>query len=226
MYNSMYQIKEKISSLLSKKNYPCVAALKSFHSEDYRIGTYRNFGSTHSSFELAKDLVNYSEQYKKTKSPYFTYWAVFPELTSLTDKEFEGALWRELSAMASYSEFSQSWDPKFSSDPNDKNFCFSLGGQAFFVVGLHKNSNRLSRQFEYPTLVFNLYEQFRQLESLNQFKPMVEMNRRRDEKFQGDANPMAVVHGNDWEAIQFSGRQNNADWKCPFAKMFSFLKAE
>lgn len=218
-------ILDRMSALLSQKNYPCVAALKSFHSKDFEVGTYQKFGSAEDSFKLATDLTNYAEQYEKTKSPFFTFWATYPNESSMSEEEFENKMWKELSALASHPEFSQTWDPHFSSNPADKNFCFSLGGRAYFVVGLHQNSQRLSRQFEHPVLIFNLYEQFRQLERSGQFDAMVQLNRKRDEKFQGSANPVVVEHGNDWESIQFSGRQNGPEWKCPFAKLFDFAKA-
>ncbi len=224
MVTAAKNILSKISDLLSQKNYPCVAALKSFHGKDFEIGTYKNFGSAESSLQLATDLMKYADQYAKNKSPFFTFWAVFPDALKLSDEEFEEKLWHELSGLASQSEFSQTWDPHFSSNPEDKNFCFSLGGQAFFVVGLHSQSNRFSRRFQYPTLVFNLYEQFRQLEKSQQFDSMVVQNRKRDQKFQGFANPMVTRNGNDWEAIQFSGRQNNSEWKCPFARFVDLCK--
>jgi FPC/CPF motif-containing protein YcgG len=218
------EVVQAMSKLLAQKNYPCVAALKSFHSQDYELGLYEAFGSAQSSLNLAEDLMAYAEKYEKNKSPFFSFFAVFSNIELMTDEEFESKLWKELSGLASRPEFPQVWDPYFSSNPEDKNFCFSLGGRAFFVVGLHQQSARLSRQFKYPTLVFNLYEQFRQLEKSGHFQPMVELNRKRDEKFQGFANPVVVAHGNDWEAIQFSGRENNVEWKCPFSKLLNVFK--
>ncbi|MBC7742263.1 MAG: YqcI/YcgG family protein [Bdellovibrionaceae bacterium] len=216
----------KINNLLTQKNYPCVAALKSFYSNDYELGVYEGFGTTTSSLSLANDLVKFAERYDETQSLFYSFFAVFPEAKDMSDQEFETSLWQELSGLALCPEFSPTWDPHFSSNPADKNFCFSLNGRAYFVVGLHKNSVRLSRQFEYPTLIFNLYEQFRQLEKSEQFQPMVALNRKRDEKFQGVPNPMVVAHGNDWEAIQFSGRENSDDWKCPFSKLLYFFAPE
>ncbi len=224
MKNLKTEILNDLADLLAQKNYPCVAALKSFHSKDYEMGIYDDFGSTSSSLSLASDLMKYAQKYDESKSPFFSFFAVFKNQEPLSDEEFESRLWKELSGLASRSEFPQTWDPYFSSNPADKNFCFSLGGRAFFVVGLHKQSARNSRQFKYPTLVFNLYEQFRQLEKSGQFQPMVELNRKRDVKFQGAPNPVVVANGNDWESIQFSGRENTAEWKCPFSKLLSLVR--
>ncbi|MBC7420257.1 MAG: YqcI/YcgG family protein [Bdellovibrio sp.] len=99
-------IKTKMSALLSQKNYPCVAALKSFNSQDFEINTYQGFGSTESSFKLADDLMKYAKNYEKTKSPFFTFWAVYPDTSEMSEESFEDKLWKELSALASHQEFS------------------------------------------------------------------------------------------------------------------------
>ena len=48
------------------------------------------------------------------------------------------------------------------------------------------------------------------------YEAMVAKNREREIKFSGDLNPMVEEHGDKWESIQFSGKTNSADWKCPF----------
>jgi len=96
-------------------------------------------------------------------------------------------MWRELSQLSASTAEASRWDPKFSSDPTEKNFCFSFEGDAFFIVGMHRRSSRLGRRFPYPTLVLNLYEQFVALGAA--YKPMVKVIRQRDCLFQGNVNP-------------------------------------
>ena len=83
-------------------------------------------------------------------------------------------------------------------------------------MGLHPRSSRLSRRFPYPAVVFNLYEQFEALGAA--YEPMVELIRRRDRRFQGSVNPTVERWADKWESIQFSGRENPPDWKCPFRR--------
>ena len=45
---------------------------------------------------------------------------------------------------------------------------------------------------------------------------MIETIRRREIEFQGDVNPMVLQHNDIWESIQFSGKKNDDNWKCPF----------
>lgn len=210
------KFEQAMKSLLMQKDYPCVAALKSFFKKDFRLKKYSGFGEEHQRPRLRRDLLDYKADYLKSKSPYFTFWAIYENAAELSEEQFEQKLWRELSSLTSEELRAGDKDPNFSDDPEDKNFCFSLDGMAFFVVGLHPQSSRKSRQFPWPTLIFNVYEQFRQLEAQSLYQPMVKINRGRDLNFQGSANPMAVRHNDDWEAIQFSGKNNPDSWKCPF----------
>ncbi len=212
----MIRMSEKIEKFVSQKNYPCIGALKAVKTNDYRVGIYKNFGTGESSPQLFRDLNLFLEEQKASNSPYLSFWAAFPDLKYFSEDDFEKALWGELSALASMDK--KPWDPKFSSEASDKNFCFSLSGEAFFVVGLHQHSSRKSRQFEYPSLVFNLYEQFEIITRLGQYESMVQTNRKKSEAFEGDVNPMVEKYGDHWESIQFSGKQNSESWKCPFHK--------
>ncbi len=215
------QVFKEMETLILQKNYPCVAAIQSFQKQEFGFGVYPDFGSAYSSLKLGQDLLDFKKEQQISHSPYLSFWALFPDSFSdrgktLTEEQFELGLWEELSGLSSRPEFAAPWDPRFSSDPKDANFCFSFAGHAFFVVGLHPESSRASRRFPYPTLIFNLYEQFVDLMDAGKYQPMVEINRNRDLKFQGSINPMVEKYAESWEAIQFSGRNNSAQWKCPF----------
>lgn len=218
MKNHLESIEQSLKDLISKKNYPCIAAIQSMTQHEYQIGVYEDFGSGSSASALGQDLKAFKRQQKATDSLYLSFFAVFNSPTFETEKEFEDALWQELSFLAAKDNPNAPWDSHFSDDPKDKNFCFSFDGDAFFIVGLHPKSSRLARQFPYPMLVFNLYEQFEELHRRGQYYPMIKTNRRRDMKFQGSVNPMVETHSDIWEAIQFSGRSNPPEWQCPFKR--------
>ena len=215
-----------LSSLITQKNYPCVAAVQALFKKDYRIGIYGELGRGSRNRELGQDLMYFLHEQRRTHSEYLSLVAVFPEISlpeaageSPTDPEtnFENKLWRELSFLTSQPEANDMvWDPDFSSDPRSPRFCFSWGGKAFFVVGIHGQSSRVARRFPFPALVFNVYDQFKQLAEDGRYAPMVKTNRRRDVAFQGSVNPMVEKYGETWEAIQFSGKENSSEWRCPF----------
>lgn len=205
-----------IDTFLSQKNFPCVPALHSLESRDYLVGIYDGeFGSGRSSQSLYRDLLFFKQWQREKNSVYSTLWAVFPEL-EIDETDFEARLWKEISSASSFDEPTSRWDPNFSSDPSEPNFCPSFGGDAFFIVGLHPRSSRLARKFPVPAIVFNLYEQFEQLTRMGKYETTVKANRAREMKFAGSLNPMVEQHGDKWEAIQFSGKNNPPDWKCPF----------
>lgn len=205
-----------ITRLLNRKKYPCVAALSAARNSEYRVGVYSAFGSGASSRALGRDLAFFKAEQAASKSPYLSFWAVFDDGAPLTEEQFECAMWEELSFLSESTPAASRWDPKFSSDPSDPKFCFSFEGDAFFLVGMHPRSSRRARRFPFPAVVFNLYEQFEALGSA--YEPMVELIRRRDRIFQGSVNPTVERWADKWESIQFSGRDNPDDWKCPFRR--------
>lgn len=217
------QIEYDIQQLVSQKNYPCVAAVQALYRKEYMYDVYADFGSGESGLKLTENLIRFKHRQQSGNLPFLTYFALFPQDQSKTESQFEERLWRELSAAATLD--SNTGDPLFSENPEDKNFCFSLDGSAFFVVGMNPVSSRKSRRFPYDALVFNLYSQFHDLMKEGVYDKMVKMNRERDMKFEGSVNPMVEKYNEQWEAIQFSGKQNGPEWKCPFQKGLSFLKA-
>jgi FPC/CPF motif-containing protein YcgG len=112
----------------------------------------------------------------------------------------------------------EDWDPETSSDADSANFSFSLFGTSFYLVGLHPESSRKARQFSYPTIVFNLHEQFDKLRDMGAYHTIRDRIRERDEEKNGSFNPMLEDFGESSEARQYSGRQVGEDWKCPFHK--------
>ena len=184
----------EIKRLLKQRHYPCIAALQSYHRKDYWMKTYENFGGYFQRPDLRADLLNYLGEYKKGSTPYFSFWAVFDDVTNLNEDQFELNMWRELTALTSASTQAANHDARFNEDPSSKNFCFSIGGRAFFVVGLHPASSRLSRRFPWPALVFNTFEQFETVQ----------------------ANPMVELYSDLWESNQFSGRHHDSSWRYPF----------
>ncbi|MBV8602546.1 MAG: YqcI/YcgG family protein, partial [Candidatus Eremiobacteraeota bacterium] len=129
---------------------------------------------------------------------------------------FERALWHQLQQLNELDRQWFDWDPAVSSDPHDSKFSFSFAGQAFFVVGLHPNSSRQTRRFAWPTLVFNAHEQFKALRAAGLFESLQRQIRTRELRLQGSLNANLADYGDASEARQYSGREVEPLWKCPF----------
>jgi FPC/CPF motif-containing protein YcgG len=218
---------QNIKKLVMQPNYPCVSAVSSFLKQDYMSANYPDFGSGAAGARLYTDLLRFKNEQRRLKAPFYSFWAVYEDSHVTSEEDFEKKLWQELSAVHAH-EFKlceqegreMKWDPHFSRDPADKKFCFCVEGDAYFVVGMHPLSSRKARRFPYPALIFNLYAQFDELFQKGTFEPMAKINRQREIKFDGGVNPMVEKHGQNWESIQFSGKNNDDQWGCPFHRLW------
>jgi uncharacterized protein len=210
------EMEKALKAAVGHKAYPCVAAVRALRQGDYRIGAYPPMGSSEATGGLCIDLMRFLEEYGQSKSPYLSFVAGFAPRGPVTEIEFENLMWRQLELLHERDREYFSWDPRVSADPTSRNFCFSFGGHGFFVVGMHPGASRKARRFPFPALVFNLFEQFEELERTGQFEPMKQTIRKRDLEFQGSVNPMVTGSWENAEAAQYSGRNVEPGWTCPF----------
>lgn len=171
-----------------------------------------------SSFKEIKKLYTFIENGVLTKdsdSNVFTSLiAVFPDLEIKDVEEFELFLWDvlyKLNAMDSYD-----WDPSVSEKLHDNNYSFSIAGSAFYIVGMFPKSPRKARRMPYVSLVFNWHSQFEKLRKMGVFDHVKKRIRQRDKNLQGSINPMLKDFGTQTEAMQYSGKIVDKNWKCPY----------
>lgn len=194
--------------------YTCVGARSAVHSGSYRLGVYHELGCPRSTAALARDLAAFTRQVDDIDAAFATFVAVFERPQDTDEESFERALWAQLQRL--HDADPAPWDPAVSSDPDDPHFSFSFAGTAFFIVGLHPGSSRLSRKFPWPALVFNPHTQFERLREQGKYARMQQVIRERERALQGDINPVLEDFGRDSEARQYSGRVVETDWRPPF----------
>lgn len=194
--------------------FACVGAKSAVKREQYRIKLYGEMSGAAASNRLADDLAAFVRRQDVQAHAFSTFAATFRSPDIPDERTFESLLWRQLQAL--HWRDSAPWDAGVSSDPADSTFAFSYAGRAFFVVGLHPRSSRLSRRFDWPTLVFNARFQFERLRERDRYGRMQERIRARDRAIQGSENPMLSDFGARSEARQYSGRLIEEDWECPF----------
>ncbi len=141
---------------------------------------------------------------------------VFAPAPGLSEQAFERALWQRLQAWHAIDHQQFPWDPQVSDDPASANFSFSLGGSAFYVIGLHPGASRPARRYRQPALVLNLHSQFEQLRADGRYERLRAAITERDIALSGSRNPMLAEHGKAPEARQYSGRAVDSRWVCPF----------
>ncbi len=208
------KIKAEFEDFIINKNHPCVMAQTVFSMDKVKFHTYENFGSKNTAGKILKDLKQYIENYDFESNEFLTFMAVFKGRKEYSEKQFEEMLWKQLDFL--HEVDTEAWDTAVSSDPSNKDFSFSLGGKAFYIVGLHPNSSRLARQTPYPAIAFNLHWQFEKLREMGTYEVVRDKIRERDIELQGNINPVLQDFGENSEARQYSGRKVGDEWKCPF----------
>jgi hypothetical protein len=205
-----------LRAFLLSSAFSCVAGKAAVASGGYRFAAYGRFGDPAGTQGLARDLAAFVAERPSMTQPYTTFVAVFEEPVCGGEEWFEKGLWRILQQLADLAAPYYSWDPHVSSDAADPNFGFSFAGEAFFVVGMHPNSARLSRRFFLPALAFNSHQQFADARRTGRFRLLQRLVRGRELDVQGSINPELREFGERSEARQYSGRQSGEEWQCPF----------
>jgi len=209
---------EKIESafreFVRQPDFPCLGAKSVIRLNNYTLRAYGALGDESGARALVADLARFGEELCDDALSAFV--AVFPHAHPEDEVVFERRLWKQLQLLHEADPEGARWAEGASSDPADPHFSFSVGGRAFFVVGLHPLSSRLARRFRWPTLVFNPHEQFTRLREEGRFEGLRSAIRTRDIALQGTGNPNLSDFGERSEASQYSGRPTEDDWKCPF----------
>ncbi|MDB4906791.1 MAG: hypothetical protein JWO05_1575 [Gemmatimonadetes bacterium] len=194
--------------------FSCLAGRGVVRRGGHALHRYGALGSDRSTRALARDLRAWLAGTSGGEMRAFV--AVFPSRPATSEEGFERGLWQQLQQLHESEGAGAGWDPRVSDDPADPEFAFSFGGTALFVIGLHPASSRLARQFVAPTLVFNPHEQFDRLREDGRFERMKSVVREREIALQGSLNPNLADFGEVSEARQYSGREAERDWQCPF----------
>ncbi|MET0994851.1 MAG: guanitoxin biosynthesis heme-dependent pre-guanitoxin N-hydroxylase GntA [Mycobacterium sp.] len=207
-------VHELLCAMVQRVDYPCLGARSSFRRKLYRFGVYPDMGSAAIARALCHDLYEFANELHDPEIGFASFIATFlgPEITD--ERHFEGLLWDQLQQLHDVDRQFFVWDPDVSNDPDDSWFSFSIGGTAYYIVGLHPLASRLSRRFAHPSIVFNFHTQFSQLRSQGRLDSFKRAIRARDIALQGSINP-TLTHGSGSQTRQYSGRAVEAEWRCP-----------
>jgi uncharacterized protein len=162
-------------------------------------------------------IYGFVDQYRAATDPYHSAAVIFRMPADTNDEVFDALLWERLKELSMLDRINYPHDARVDPDPSSPSYSFSLKSEAFFIVGLHPGSERRSRRFKYPTLIFNPHAEFERLRKQNRFNKLKEVVRKRDVIYSGSVNPMLDDFGNSSEVRQYSGKRHNDAWKCPLA---------
>ena len=214
----MQALQTALREHVEERSFPCVGAKSALARGTLHIEPAWSITSGWDDNRLHDLLLEWSADYARNPDGLRSIAVVFGGPLTLTEAEFERALWQRIQSLSDKDQWKgQSYDDSVSPDPDDPHFSLSFGGQAYFVVGMHPNASRPARRTPYPTLVFNLHDQFERLREEGRYERMREAILNRDQAIAGDINPMLARHGEASEARQYSGRMVDQDWRCPFS---------
>ena len=200
---------------LSQKLFPCVAAQDTVSKDRIKCMVADHMACPKDDHAIVSFMYDFIEIIKKADNLFYSAVILFKQPNIYSEDMFESLFWQRLQAIADIDASSYPYDSRVDPDPSSPHFSFSIGEEAFYIIGLHPCSTRKARQFQFPAIVFNPHVQFEKLREKNHYAKMQKVVRKRDENFSGSINPMLSDFGETSEAIQYTGRQYSEDWKCP-----------
>ncbi|MGB3740282.1 MAG: guanitoxin biosynthesis heme-dependent pre-guanitoxin N-hydroxylase GntA [Pontixanthobacter sp.] len=202
---------------IAEDGFPCVGAKSALARNTLEILVASRIDSGWDDLRIHRRLLDWSRESREDPEKLRSLAIVFAGPEELDEPTFETAMWARIQSLADKDHWlGQDYDPDVSPDPNDPHFSLSFGGEAYFVVGLHPGASRPARRFAYPTMIFNLHEQFERLREKGRYERMREAILDRDVALAGSLNPMLARHGESSEARQYSGRVVDDAWQAPF----------
>ncbi|MFT3679669.1 MAG: guanitoxin biosynthesis heme-dependent pre-guanitoxin N-hydroxylase GntA [Ferruginibacter sp.] len=206
-------------NFLANKEFPCVAARAALTREHIRVFVAGHMACPKDDKAILDFMYSFVDEYRNTESFFHSAAIIFKGPEETNEEMFDQFLWMRLQALAGLDAQQYGYDKRVSSNPTEKNFSFSLKEEAFYVIGLHPQSSRKARQFKYPAFVFNPHQQFEELRKTNSYEKMKNIVRKRDIAYSGSVNPMLKDFGQFSEVFQYSGKQHDESWQCPFKTM-------
>lgn len=209
------EIKELTIEKIKGNLFACVGGKAVVSKNRYQLNIYSDMTSQEDIEKLYKDLCKFTVEVPVDSENYLaSYIAVFKNTQADNENEFNNLLWSLLQSLNEVDTVP--WNSKVSSDVHDPNFSYSLGGVAFFVIGMHPKASRISRRFPYITIVFNNRESFSILREKGLFERFQESTRKNDIRIQGTINSNLANFGDSSEALQYSGMENPSLEKIKF----------
>lgn len=207
------EIERELTDFVNGPRFSCLAGKGVVHQQVHLVRGYAPLGTRDATVALAADLSAFTAS---SPAGLRAFVAVFPERAPRSELAFEHRLWAQLQRLHEHDDPNARWDPRVSDDADDPMFSFSFAECAYFVVGVHAYSSRISRRFRRPALVFNPHSLFGRLRGEGRYGRMQEAIREREIAVQGSLNPNLANFGERSEARQYSGRAVEKDWRCPF----------
>jgi len=220
-------LRRQFEAFIRQQAFPCIGAKSALKKGQMAVVIARDITSAWDDLRLHEEIRRFAEDYRLRPKMFSSCAVIFRRARHMSEDAFEDALWGRLQSLHDKDSWlGYDYDKKVESDPHSPHFAFSLGGSGFFVVGLHPGASRRARRFAHPTIVFNLHDQFERLRADGQYQTIRFKILQRDKTYSGSINPMLATHGDGSAASQYSGREVQSAWRCPFQPQEGAIPAE
>ena len=210
------EIPRDFAAFVQSEAFPCVGAKSALAVGGLRVLEAGNFSSPDHDAAIHGAITEFGIEARSDMSGLASFACLFRHGPIMSEAQFEAALWARAQGLHDIDAASGApWADGVSREPESPDFSFSVGGVAYFVVGLHPGASRAARRFCRPALVFNPHEQFERLRQDGRYYNMQSIIREREIARHGSINPMLSDFGNGREAAQYSGRHVDDGWVCP-----------
>ena len=206
---------KEYEAYLEKKEFACIAAKAALGRQQIKCFVAGHLAFPKDDVTILEFLYSFIDEYRKSDELYHSAAIIFKGPAMHNETMFDEMLWARLQSLSDIDAQTYGYDKRVAADPASGKFSFSLKEEAFYIVGLHPASSRLTRQFSYPTLVFNPHKQFEQLRETAKYNNIKGAVRKRDVAYSGSVNPMLDDFGEVSEVFQYSGRKYDESWQCP-----------
>ena len=197
-------------------NFPCIAAKAALAKSQISCLVVGHMACPADDSYILNFLYDFVDRFRNSEKLYHSATVIFEQPITLNEAEFDRFMWMRLQALSDLDSVNYKYDLRVDSNPKSADFSFSLKEEAFFIIGLHPGSSRLTRKFKYPALTFNPHIQFERLRQMQKFEKMQQVVRKRDMKVSGSINPMLTNYGEASEVYQYSGINYDLSWECPY----------
>lgn len=217
--DTAHPLVQRFRDFIRERPFPCVGAKSAVSRGGMTVVVARGISESFDDGRVYAALLAFIWRYREAPEMFRSFVVLFDGEAPKTEERFEAALWTRVQSLSDRDgHLGQPHDARVAADPEDPHFSVSLGGEGFFIVGLHPAASRPARRFAAPALVFNLHDQFQRLRAEGLYERLRDSIVERDLAFAGSPNPMLAQHGERSAARQFSGRAVPDDWACPFRR--------
>jgi len=216
MTNPLHQnVIAEFLDFINQREFPCVGAKTAVAKLHLHCMVADHMACPKDDGQILGFIYKFIDDFRSSEENFHSVAIIFTAPEMISEEMYDELFWNRLQALSDLDAKKYDYDPRVESDPASSFFSYSLKEEAFFIIGMHPASNRPSRQFKYPVIVFNPHVQFEKLRATHKYEHLKETIRKRDMEYSGSINSMLDDFGNSSEAFQYSGRQYDKSWTCP-----------